>query len=351
MSGIEELLADELIGHQIDLFRLEAHTRAEVLKLLDRLQRELIFRLSQETLTDYGKARLQKMLREASSVIDEYYMKAGGEMALTLPGVGEVQAKAVADSLAVAFKAQITAGLPTETYLARLVTNVLIQGAPSGDWWSRQSLDTSFKFANAVRQGLAQGETNEQIVSRIAGKRGVPGIMDVSKTNARALVQASVQAVAADARRETFRKNSDVITGIRQLSTLDGHTTDICIAYSGAEYTLDGEPINGTKLPYNGGVPRHWGCRSVEVPITKTFKDLGIDMPEPAPSTRASSEGQISAKTTFEQWLSRRTKEQQDEQLGPGRAELWRKGVITLQQLLDMQGNPLTLAQLRAKYA
>jgi hypothetical protein len=51
---------------------------------------------------------------------------------------------------------------------------VLIQGAPSAEWWSRQSLDTSFKFSNAVRQGLAQSETNQQIIARIIGKRGCP---------------------------------------------------------------------------------------------------------------------------------------------------------------------------------
>jgi hypothetical protein len=36
--------------------------------------------------------------------------------------------------------------------------------------------------------------------------------------------------------------------------------------------------------------------------------------------------------------------------LGKGRAELWRSGKITLNQLLDQRGNPLTLAELRSQY-
>jgi hypothetical protein len=36
--------------------------------------------------------------------------------------------------------------------------------------------------------------------------------------------------------------------------------------------------------------------------------------------------------------------------LGKGRAELWRSGKITLNQLLDQRGNPLTLAQLQSRY-
>jgi len=35
-----------------------------------------------------------------------------------------------------------------------------------------------------------------------------------------------------------------------------------------------------------------------------------------------------------------------DEMLGKGKAELWRSGKITLSQLLDQRGNPLTLTQL-----
>jgi hypothetical protein len=49
------------------------------------------------------------------------------------------------------------------------------------------------------------------------------------------------------------------------------------------------------------------------------------------------------------QWLESRTKEQLDDQLGVGRAKLFRQGKITLQELVDVKGNPLTLKQLEAK--
>ena len=40
-----------------------------------------------------------------------------------------------------------------------------------------------------------------------------------------------------------------------------------------------------------------------------------------------------------------------DEQLGAGRAQLWREGKITLKDLLDGKGRELTLDELRDKYA
>ena len=350
-AALDSAIADEIIGHSVDLLRLDAGTRAEILKILQRLQKDLIAELASNDLTTFNKARLQSLLAQTSTLVDHYYTMAQGEMQLTLTGVAQVQAQHIVDTIESVIGVNIGANLPTPTYLARLVGNALIQGAPSGDWWARQSLDTVFRFSNAVRQGLAASETNDQIIARIRGKPGLPGVMEVSRRNAEALVRTSVQTIAAEARRETFRKNADIINGIRQVSTLDNRTSDICIAYSGAEYDLNFEPVNGTALPYNGGVPRHWACRSVEVARTKSFAEMGINLPEPAPGMRAAMGETVPEGTTFAEWLSRRTVAQQDEQLGPGRAQLWRDGKITLNQLLSMDGNPLTLAQLKAKYA
>ena len=194
------------------------------------------------------------------------------------------------------------------------------------------------------------GQTVSQIAARVSGTTTTAGVMDTARAGARVLVHSSVMSVANAARLATYKENDDAIKGYEQLSTLDGHTTDICIAYSGAQWDLDFKPINGTTLPFNGGCPRHWGCRSIIVPILKTFKELGIDIPEPPVGTRASNFGEVPADMSFDAFLRRRTKEQQDEQLGSGRAQLWRDGKITLRQLLDMKGNPLTLAQLERKY-
>lgn len=354
MGVADQAVADAILGHQLDLLRLEAGVRSRIIRLLNLLQLDLASQLSVPGLPGYTKARLQALLRQANESIDGYYARIQGELDLVLSGVGEIQAPHMIKSLTIS----TGANLPTETFLTRLVSNVLIHGAPSSEWWGRQSQDTAFRFSAAVRQGVAQGETNEQIVARITGKPrlGIPGVMDISRKNARGLVHSSIQTVANSSRMETFRKNPGVVTGVRQLSTFDSHTTAICIAYSGGEWDMEGNPINGTKLPFVNeggsldGTPRHWGCRSVMTPITKTFKQLGLNIAEIKPGQRAAAGGPVSSRTTMEQWLSRRTKEQQDEQLGPGRADLWRRKVITLEQLLNLSGNPLTLAQLRARY-
>jgi hypothetical protein len=350
MGGADSAIVQAMLEHQLDLLRLEAGTRARVVGMLNRLQVELIGRLAASRVTSFTKARVNELLRESGVAVDTYFARIEGEVSTALDGVAQSSARQAADTLTEVLSIDAGAGLPTATYLERISSNALVMGAPSSEWWSRQSADTAFRFSNAIRQGLVAGDTNEEIVARVAGRMGFPGIMDVSRANARSLIHTSIQEVANESRAETYRKNADVVEGIRQVSTLDGNTTDICIAYDGAEWTLDGEPMEGTSLPYEGGCPRHWGCRSVEVPITKSFEELGIPAPEPAPAERAAAGGPVPASTTFEEFLAGRTVEQQDEQLGVGRAELWRDGTITLQQLLDLRGNPLTLEELRSKY-
>lgn len=348
LSPIEQQIADDLLTHTLDLFRLDASLRRVALDLLQQLQNELRTKLSLGNLTAFDKTATQRLLAETSAVIDNYYRQIKQKSDEALNALPEIEAQAVRDALV---GVGYATALAPPIHFATAMTDVMIQGAPSAEWWSRQSADTQFRFSNAVRRGIVQGRTNQQIIGDVLGRGPGQGILEVSRRNAAALVQTSVQTVANVARLESFAQNADVVKGVEQISTLDGHTTDICIAYSGGQWDLKGKPVNGTKLPFNGGPPRHWNCRSLLVPKTKSFKELGIDVPEKLSTTRSSVDGQIPAKTTFDDFLKRKGEAFQNEILGPGRAQLWRDKKITLQQLLDLHGNPLSLAELQAKYA
>lgn len=350
LTAADLQIADSILAHQLDLFRLEAHTRAQALELLDRLGSELEARLRQSDLTAYSREATTRLLAQTTEVIDRYYTALQTHSEATLSGMAQVQSNVIKQAIDASLLVNLDASVPTTAYLNRLLSTTLIEGAQSGAWWAKQSADTAFKFSAAVRQGMAAGETNAAILTRIVGTKAAPGILDIAKSNARTLIHASIQSVANAARRDTFQQNRDIIKGIRQVSTFDSHTTEICIAYNGCEWDLDYEPINGTLLPYNGGVPRHWGCRSVEVPITKTFRELGLNIPEVAPGQRASAQGPVAANMTMDAFLKRQGKAAVEEQLGVGRAEMWRSGKITLRQLVDLRGNPLTLKALQRKY-
>ena len=462
MNSLDLHFSDAYLSHQVNLLRFTAGEQKKVTALLVQLQEDLRVKLTTD-LTSFSQARVNKLLKEATGVIDAAYakinpqgkeiakalneikgtgwfltddqrrrivdgrltfktiklsslpkiqyeyqgtltaentivkkmlaaMKSGDRLpipeVMDLKGQGMIildgqhriltakemglkevpvlyqnvggKAAAPTDLLALArheaeFTAQtfveigLEASLPTEAALKALVNGSLIEGAPTSAWWAKQSQDLQFKFASQVRQGIAQNETLQQIIRRVAGskKLGIPGIMDVSRRNASALVHSSIMQVANDARMATFKANDDIVKGVRFLATLDSHTSLQCIANSGAEWTLDGEPMSGTTQPFNPP-PLHFNCRSMLVPVTLSYRELGIDVDEPK-GTRASDLGQIPADTSFDDFLKRHDAAYVDDLLGPGRADLWRKGTITLSDLLGQTGRPLTLAQLKGK--
>lgn len=180
---------------------------------------------------------------------------------------------------------------------------------------------------------------------------GEQGILKASAANARALVHSSVQAVANAARLASFQQNADLIECLVWLSTLDSHTCLLCAMRDLQEYTLDGqEPINHTHEWAGGPGAIHFSCRCVLSTRTKSFKDLGIELDEPGDSTRPSDGGAVSSKMNFASFLASKDKAWRAEYLGPGRAEMYEAGKITLNDLMNLKGRKLTLEELQAKY-
>lgn len=340
MSELE--LRDAILRHALQLQRVSAGQTADVEALLTQLEAELKALLQSQTLSDAGKAAINRLISQAGDIIDPAYAKIAAttdthSLALI---VADQTVKALED----VFPQTIAA--PTPERLASLTKDVMIDGAPSSAWWNRQAEDTAFKFAAQVRQGVINGETNERIVGRIVGRGAEPGILDLARRNARALVHSSVMAAANDARLATFRKNSRLIAGVRWLSTLDSHTCRVCAALDGAAWNLDGEPLKGTRIAFTAP-PKHWSCRCVLSPIPKTFAELGINAEEAAAGTRASSEGPIASTTTFADFLSRQSPSFIDNVLGKRRAQLFTAGKLTLSDLVSGTGRELTLDELR----
>jgi len=316
---------------------------------LKAIEQQLIAKLSVQALTELDKEKLDEFIKEADKLIDENYDELQKDFDHKL--LGEYVSEDTAKSLTFALGSKSSASLPSADYIASLNSDVMVMNAPASAWWRGQSEKLKLGFSQQVRQGLTSAETNQQIISRIVGRVGQPGIMEIARKDAATLVQTSVQAVANDARRKTFEANADVIKGIMQVSTLDSHTSLICISYSGCEWDLEYKPIGpkDKQKPFNGGTPRHFNCRSVEVPVLKTLEDLGIKgVKPPLPGQRASELGPIDINTSFDDFLKRRGKAYQDEMLGEGRAQLWRDGKLTLRDLVNAKGRPLTLGELQA---
>ncbi len=74
-------------------------------------------------------------------------------------------------------------------------------------------------------------------------------------------------------------QNSDVIKGVKLRCALDESTCLTCLELDGAQ--------NPPALPI------HEGCRCVTLPVTMTYRELGIDVPELPEGSRASAIGPV----------------------------------------------------------
>lgn len=349
-NNIDRKLAELLTDANIDSLRYASGQWGDIEYKIRALLKEVRKALINADIRT--KRDAEKLIREVSKIINQGYGAISAEQMLALEALVPIASKSTAAAVNTAIGAKL---LKQPKRIALKAADVLIQGAPSTDWWASQAYTVQKRFAQVVRTGIARGLTVEQMARAVVGRgpsdESLPGegVLDVALRDSRSLVHSSVQAILGAGRRALYQSNSDIVIGTRQVSTLDSHTTIQCQVRDGLEWTLDGKPV-GHKVPYNGGVPVHWGCRSIESPVLKPIEINGVKLQGFRGSQRASTDGPVSSDLNFEQWLEGKSKSFQEEVLGKGRAELWREGRITFADLLDLRGTPLTLKQLREKY-
>lgn len=357
---LNETVADQLRKYTLNLLRFSKSLYQRVAeKELKALEKRLIERLNSSgaegsgDITDFDRKRFQQMLDFAQATIDTTYKNILDNQTTELHDLAEADAEFFAAVTLKTVGVELVSTSLTRSALEDIVSSPIIEGAPSEEWWKTQSEQTKTRFKNTIRQGMLSGESTDQLVRRVRGTKAEgfkDGFMDVTRREAAALVRSSVLAVSNRTRLETLQANAEVVKAYMQISTLDSRTSEICMAYSGKQWDTNFQPI-GHSLPFNGGPPRHWNCRSTLVPVLKTWDEMGIDgLAELDAGTRASMDGQVPEDLTFDKWLKAKPSSFQDEMLGKGKADLFRADKITLTDLVNSKGNVLTLEQLKQSY-
>lgn len=359
MATAQARLIDKATAHAVDLLRVSANLRGQVLAVLRRLESSIIAEIAQVDPTGparetYRQKRLTKILEQTRATIASGYNEAADLQRGFLDDLAPVEQAAQVRMLNTAIKVDVASVALTPVQLREIARGTLILGAPSGEWWARQRASVVQRFTDEMRLGLLRGEGVGDLIRRVRGRavgRGqyVGGIMDVTTRQAEALARTSVQAVAQSVREQVGRANEDLMNGWTHLSTLDARTSQVCMARSGLRWTFDGEPV-GHSLPYSPP-PVHWNCRSQLVYWLKSWEELssGRIKAKFTPATQASMDGQIPADLDYQGWLKTKPEAFQREVLGPGRYKLFQEGKLTLRQMIDQNDNPLTLKELAKK--
>ena len=361
MTTVNDIALDQITGHSVDLLRVDAGLREKILDALNVLEENLVKKLEKAKLHEVKKTatqrkRLEKLLSQTKKTISTAYNDIDKIEDKELIDLARVAEKQAVRTINTAIKASTLSVGMSKEMLESIGKDTLITGAPSKEWWQRQSQTFESTFKDTVRQGLLSGKPTAEIVRELMGTKTArykDGKLEPRRRGAEALVRTSVQVVANEARMQTYENNNDIVKGIEWVSTLDSRTSPICRVLDGLMWDNERKPINHSKsFP---GATAHWNCRSTQVPILKSWEELGAkkkfkEIPE---GTRASMDGQVSAKEGYEDWLIRQGKEKgekfQKDILGKGKWELWKAGKVGFTDLVDQTGNSVSLEVLREK--
>lgn len=241
-----------------------------------------------------------------------------------------------------ALGADITKSLDKNEY-EQIDSRMLVTGTPVDDWWDAQTEKVKYDVAREIRLGMAAGEEMPDIAARLGG------VLKLKESTISTIARTLVMSATSAADEEFFKKNDDIIQGYVQLSTLDSRTTMTCATRDRKGWDKDKKPVGHDFvfiLP-----PLHPNCRSRMGPWLYDADEIPIEKrAKLSRGTRASMDGQVEAEMDFEEWIDGKSDEFQKEWFGPGRYELYMKGKIRFQDLVDPEGRPLTIEDLEKKY-
>ena len=361
MTSVNELLRDEAIRHAVDLQQHSNQTVRRIMAVLnradDRLFSELTQALQRLEPTSFTVERLEAMLYSVRSVNQEAFKLAAKDLTSELQALVEYEASYQRQALVSVLPVQVrVAAISVEvTYaaaLARPFQGVLLKGVLD---------DLEAGKAKKIRQSIAQGyvesKTTDQIVRELRGTKAkgyADGFLQGTRRDVEAVTRTALGHMAGFTQDRFLDANIDLIKGVVWSSTLDMRTSEICRVRDGLLYTPETHKPIGHSIPWLAGPGRaHWNCRSHQTTVLKSYKELGIDIPEVVidGKTRASVDGQLPAETTYGQWLEKQSAARQTEVLGATRAKLMRDGKLSMADMHNSKGQFLTLDELRSRDA
>ena len=286
MATANEEIRDQLIRHQIELFRFSKGLAGRIRALLNRAEPELRARL---------KARLERI---AALGWD--------------PGPA--------------------------TTKRMIATAKLI----------REINRATFQEINALIRkelvGLAIGET--QFIAGVLST-SLPVIFEPLLPTPQTLAQTSMSAITNAARSALYARNRSIRREVF-VATLDARTTPICQSLDGDVFPKNEGPFpplhlncRSLRAPIVDG--RKLGRRPATAATERELRGLR------GPARRRAVDrltGPVPAETTYTQFLRRQTAGFQDDVLGPARGRLFRSGEIDLKGFVDNSGQRFTLREL-----
>jgi len=360
-DSAQKALLDALSQHQAYLYRASSQSVNDLIKVFDQLSNEQLLKLGKlfEDLTDSERKALQGLnfssrakasrnIEEIKVTLSEWFSSLSTE----LPAIFEQSAIALA-----VYEAGYTVALMGETL--KTDGEKIYQQAKKAPFSGGQLVDYLFsdiaanlrkKVEYVIRDGFSQGQTNQQIINRIKGRKSLDykdGLLESERHVVERQVRTARNHVGNAAYIDVYKALG--YEYVKVVATLDGRTCKYCASIDGKVYHIDD--------PTRPRFPVHPNNRTTYVGCDKDGNIAGQrpfvmderkvkDIPK---EERKHLIGQLDANTSFKEFFDQSDEFFQRTWLGKSKYELYKKGEYSIDKFADpLNKRGYTLAELKA---
>jgi hypothetical protein len=239
MPTVNERILEAQIKHSVYLERYKGGVLKKIVGLLNDTETNLIALIAGRLATIEGRGfdlspaetnPLEKLLADIVAKREEVYSVLETRLADEMDDFSRYEAD-FQNRLANAAGVQASIAMPSNAQLKAIVTSQPFRGRMLKDWAKGLGTEEVKRVHDAIRIGMTEGQTTDQIIRRIRGtkkNRFQDGILEISRRDAEAVTRTAVSHVANRARAEVYNANADIVYKVQYVATLDSRTTLVC---------------------------------------------------------------------------------------------------------------------------
>lgn len=262
--------------------------------------------------------RLQYALEAIAQKLDQMSSDAGQLITDDLPGVvraaGAAQEAVIASQMPKTAAESLVGWAKVDPKAIDAIIRRTTERITSGLWPLSAEADAVIR--RELVKGIATGANPRAVARQIM--KGAEGGFNGGLTRALNIARTEVIDAHRAAAKVSHDANADVLGGWIWLTALSSRTCPACLGMSGTEHPLT-EP----------GPEGHPACRCDRMPKTKTWRELGFDIDEPASTLPDAGE-----------WFASQDEKTQRSILGAGRYDAWKRGDYPMNKWAVRKPNP-----------
>jgi len=378
VDNVNEAFFDAIIRHQIGLLRVSGKIRNDVVAILDATEADIAEQIRRRLKNSQSISRQTALIESIRAIRNEAWRKSAAVWREEIIDVAKAEPAFMAQALKTVAPVTLDLALPAASTLTTIATQKPFEGKLLREWSKDIARADLGRIEQAIKIGITQGESSAAIARRVVGtvaQKGKDGVTEITRRQANAITRTAVMGVTNQAKREFYNENAALFDSEIYVATLDSRTTPICQSLDGNKY-----PVGEGPIP-----PMHIQCRSTRVasvdgeaigtrPYKATTEQELVREYNRANGTTATSRsalprghkgqfdsfarqrirektGTLDAKVTYQDWLTRQSKEFQGDVLGQTRAKLFRDGNLKLDKFVNRRGDEIPLSVLAQKEA